>query len=72
MVRYSGDFPSFAMSQPSVWDLPPLLMWMLGYTDMGAKKGRDTLIENVKKHCQGNSCKCVYNLGKIDRQLYYL
>jgi ancient ubiquitous protein 1 len=38
--------------QPSVWDLPPMLMWMLGYTNMGAKQGRETLIRNAKTHCR--------------------
>jgi len=33
---------------PCVWDLPPALMWLLGYTDLGAKQGRDTLIKNAK------------------------
>ncbi|KAK2190287.1 hypothetical protein NP493_79g03062 [Ridgeia piscesae] len=37
---------------PSVWDLPPTLMWMLGYKDMEAKRGRDRLIQNAKKHIQ--------------------
>ncbi len=36
-----------------MWDLPPALMWLLGYTDLGAKQGRDTLIQNAKKHTQG-------------------
>ncbi|KAK2154213.1 hypothetical protein LSH36_274g01040 [Paralvinella palmiformis] len=40
---------------PSVWDLPPLLIWILGYRDMGAKQGRATLIQNAKKHCQTSS-----------------
>ncbi|XP_013379693.1 ancient ubiquitous protein 1 [Lingula anatina] len=35
---------------PSVWDLPPLLNWMLGYSNMGVKQGRDILIRNAKKH----------------------
>lgn len=37
---------------PCVWDLPSALMWMLGYRDMGAKKGRDTLILNAKSYCR--------------------
>jgi len=35
---------------PCVWDLPPALMWLLGYADMGAKQGRDVLINNAKAH----------------------
>ena len=35
---------------PCVWDLPPTLIWLLGYTDMGARQGRETLINNAKKH----------------------
>ncbi|XP_006825962.2 LOW QUALITY PROTEIN: lipid droplet-regulating VLDL assembly factor AUP1 homolog [Saccoglossus kowalevskii] len=37
---------------PSVWDLPGMLMWMLGYRDMGAKRGRAVLIEKAKEHCE--------------------
>ena len=39
--------------QPSMWDIPSLLNFILGYEDMGAKHGRETLILNAKKHCQG-------------------
>ncbi|XP_023232509.1 ancient ubiquitous protein 1 homolog [Centruroides sculpturatus] len=35
---------------PSVWDLPNLLNWLLGFKDLGVKKGRDVLLQNVKKH----------------------
>ncbi|XP_067133735.1 lipid droplet-regulating VLDL assembly factor AUP1-like isoform X2 [Centruroides vittatus] len=35
---------------PSVWDLPNLLSWLLGFKDLGVKKGRDVLLQNVKKH----------------------
>jgi hypothetical protein len=37
-----------------MWDLPATLMWLLGYEDMGAKQGRETLVQNAKLHCQGN------------------
>ncbi|ELU00555.1 hypothetical protein CAPTEDRAFT_227093 [Capitella teleta] len=40
---------------PSVWDLPSMLMWLLGYTNMGAKQGRETLIRNAKNHCRTSS-----------------
>lgn len=36
---------------PSVWDLPELLNWALGYRDLGVRNGRETLLRNVKKHC---------------------
>jgi len=36
-----------------MWNLPSLLNCILGYEDMGAKQGRETLILNAKKHCQG-------------------
>ena len=39
--------------QPSMWNLPSLLNCILGYEDMGAKQGRETLIANAKKHCLG-------------------
>jgi len=32
-----------------------MLNCILGYEDMGAKQGRETLILNAKKHCQGTS-----------------
>jgi len=41
--------------QPSMWNLPSLLNCILGYDDMGAKQGRETLILNAKKHCLGGS-----------------
>ena len=41
--------------QPSMWDIPSLLSGILGYEDMGAKHGRETLILNAKKHCRGIS-----------------
>ncbi|XP_077992624.1 lipid droplet-regulating VLDL assembly factor AUP1-like isoform X2 [Glandiceps talaboti] len=40
---------------PSVWDLPGALMWALGYRDMGAKRGREVLIEKAKEHCEDSS-----------------
>ncbi|XP_070540728.1 lipid droplet-regulating VLDL assembly factor AUP1-like isoform X2 [Ptychodera flava] len=45
-------FPSI---MPSVWDLPWALMWALGYRDMGAKRGREVLIQKAKEHCEENS-----------------
>lgn len=29
-----------------------MLMWLLGYANMGAKHGRETLIRNAKTHCR--------------------
>lgn len=40
---------------PSIWDLPNILVWLLGYRDMGAKHGRETLIQNASRHCQDSS-----------------
>lgn len=40
---------------PSIWDLPNILVWLLGYRDMGAKHGRETLIQNASRHCQESS-----------------
>lgn len=40
---------------PSVWDLPNILIWLLGYRDMGAKHGRETLIQNASRHCRESS-----------------
>jgi len=37
---------------PSMWDLPATMMWLLGYEDMGAKQGRETLVQNAKRHCR--------------------
>uniref|UniRef100_A0A914W4F2 CUE domain-containing protein n=1 Tax=Plectus sambesii TaxID=2011161 RepID=A0A914W4F2_9BILA len=37
---------------PSVWDIPNLLRWCLGYTDLGARRGRQTLIDQAKIFCQ--------------------
>jgi len=42
---------SLHVCQPSMWNLPSLLNCILGYEDMGAKQGRETLISNAKKHC---------------------
>jgi len=41
---------------PSIWDLPQLINWCLGYKDFAARRGRNALIENVKKHLQ--ECNC--------------
>jgi len=37
---------------PSVWDIPNLLRWCLGYTDLGARRGRQTLIDQARLFCQ--------------------
>lgn len=37
---------------PSVWDLPKVLSWGLGFKDLGVKQGRDVLIQNAQRHCQ--------------------
>lgn len=41
----------FPCVMPSMWDMPSLLNCILGYNDMGAKHGRETLIVSAKKHC---------------------
>ena len=41
--------------QPSMWNLPSMLNFILGYEDMGAKQGRETLVLTAKKHCRGTS-----------------
>jgi len=38
-----------------MWNLPSLLNCVLGYEEMGAKQGRESLITNAKKHCLGIS-----------------
>ena len=30
-------------------------MWLLGYVEMGAKQGRQKLIENAQTHCRGKN-----------------
>ena len=32
-----------------------MLNFILGYEDMGAKQGRETLVLTAKKHCRGTS-----------------
>uniref|UniRef100_T1IIU4 Lipid droplet-regulating VLDL assembly factor AUP1 n=1 Tax=Strigamia maritima TaxID=126957 RepID=T1IIU4_STRMM len=38
---------------PSMWDLPQIINWCLGYKDFAGKRGRGILIENIKKHLNG-------------------
>ncbi|XP_071827488.1 lipid droplet-regulating VLDL assembly factor AUP1-like isoform X2 [Apostichopus japonicus] len=35
---------------PNVWNFPKFLCWMLGYQDMGASQGRQSLVNNVKQY----------------------
>ncbi|XP_071793449.1 lipid droplet-regulating VLDL assembly factor AUP1-like [Asterias amurensis] len=35
---------------PNVWSLPTYVTWAMGYTEMGARDGRTTLLRNLKKH----------------------
>lgn len=42
----------FPCTTPSVWDLPLILSWVLGFKDLGVRQGREVLVQNVKKHCQ--------------------
>lgn len=37
----------FNVCVPSVWNLPPYLNWILGYTDFGASEGRQILLKNI-------------------------
>ena len=39
--------------QPDVWSLPPMLVSLFAYTNMGVEEGKETLIANVKRHCAG-------------------
>lgn len=41
-----------ACTVPSIWDLPKVLSWSLGFKDLGIKQGREILVQNVKKHCE--------------------
>ncbi|XP_022086637.1 ancient ubiquitous protein 1-like isoform X2 [Acanthaster planci] len=40
---------------PNVWSLPAFMTWALGYTEMGAREGRRTLLLNLKAHCARNT-----------------
>ncbi|GAB6023444.1 Ancient ubiquitous protein 1 [Chamberlinius hualienensis] len=37
---------------PCVWDLPQLIIWCLGYKDLGINQGRETFMQNVQRHCR--------------------
>ncbi|EFO20666.1 hypothetical protein LOAG_07822 [Loa loa] len=39
---------------PSVWDIPGILRWCLGYKDLGARQGRAELIRRSKIFCEKN------------------
>jgi hypothetical protein len=53
-----------------MWDLPATLMWLLGYEDMGAKQGRETLVQNAKRHCQGNCGDQAVFKGCVDFNIH--
>lgn len=36
---------------PNVWHFPKFLCWTLGYQDMGASQGRQSLVTNVRQYC---------------------
>ena len=36
--------------QPSAWELPASLGWILGMKDLGLRLGRDRLIANIRSH----------------------
>uniref|UniRef100_A0A1I8EU59 CUE domain-containing protein n=1 Tax=Wuchereria bancrofti TaxID=6293 RepID=A0A1I8EU59_WUCBA len=40
---------------PSVWDIPSILRWCLGYKDLGARQGRAELIRRSKIFCEKNT-----------------
>nr|CDQ04745.1 Bm4080 [Brugia malayi] len=40
---------------PSVWDIPSILRWCLGYRDLGARQGRAELIRRSKIFCEKNT-----------------
>lgn len=37
---------------PSVWDIPNLLRWCLGYADLGAREGRAVLVRQAREFCE--------------------
>uniref|UniRef100_A0A915Q3B4 CUE domain-containing protein n=1 Tax=Setaria digitata TaxID=48799 RepID=A0A915Q3B4_9BILA len=39
---------------PSVWDIPNILRWCLGYKDLGARQGRAELIRRSRVFCENN------------------
>lgn len=39
------------LSQPKVHNLPKFLSWAMGYEEMGASQGRQSLVNNVKNYC---------------------
>jgi len=40
---------------PSVWDIPNLLRWLFGYTDLGARQGRNELVRQARQFCQDST-----------------
>ena len=53
-----------------MWDLPASLMWLLGYQDMGAKHGRETLVQNAKRHCRGTAGPIHFQQAAVDVEYY--
>ncbi|VDN38860.1 unnamed protein product [Gongylonema pulchrum] len=40
---------------PSVWDIPNILRWCLGYTDLGARQGRAELVRRARIFCENSA-----------------
>ncbi|XP_038071334.1 lipid droplet-regulating VLDL assembly factor AUP1-like [Patiria miniata] len=40
---------------PNVWSLPAFMTWALGYTEMGAREGRRTLLQTLKTYFASNT-----------------
>uniref|UniRef100_A0A0N5ABZ0 CUE domain-containing protein n=1 Tax=Syphacia muris TaxID=451379 RepID=A0A0N5ABZ0_9BILA len=40
---------------PSVWDIPDILRWLLGYADLGAREGRSVLVRKAREFCECDS-----------------
>uniref|UniRef100_A0A0K0EYF5 Ancient ubiquitous protein 1 homolog (inferred by orthology to a C. elegans protein) n=1 Tax=Strongyloides venezuelensis TaxID=75913 RepID=A0A0K0EYF5_STRVS len=43
---------------PSIWDIPNFLRWTLGYVDLGAKKGREEFVKQVKAYLANKPEEC--------------
>ncbi|CEF64370.1 Ancient ubiquitous protein 1 [Strongyloides ratti] len=43
---------------PSIWDIPNFLRWTLGYVDLGAKKGREEFVKQVKAYLAHKHEEC--------------
>uniref|UniRef100_A0A0N4ZYH6 Ancient ubiquitous protein 1 n=1 Tax=Parastrongyloides trichosuri TaxID=131310 RepID=A0A0N4ZYH6_PARTI len=43
---------------PSIWDIPNFIRWTLGYVDLGAKKGREEFVKQVKAYLSNKPDEC--------------